>query len=123
VQYDRLRSHAASRPGPHPAPAAAGDSTATPAGSADTPTAQAARAVLVLAMLEHQILAAVLQIVSGPGGVASFLRRNLLGKGLDGPSRWTSARPTTSRSTCAAWWHCGIRGASSPADTSSKHTH
>jgi hypothetical protein len=37
-------------------------------------------------MLEHQILAAVIQIVSGPGGVASFLRRQLLGKGLNGPS-------------------------------------
>jgi hypothetical protein len=37
-------------------------------------------------MLEHQILATVLQIVSGPGGVASFLRRNLLGQGLNGPS-------------------------------------
>ena len=37
-------------------------------------------------MLEHQILATVLQVVSGPGGVASFLRRNLLGKGLNGPS-------------------------------------
>jgi len=37
-------------------------------------------------MLEHQILAMVLQIVSGPGGVASFLRQNLLGKGLNGPS-------------------------------------
>jgi hypothetical protein len=47
---------------------------------------QAARAAQVLAMLEHQILATVLQIVSGPGGVASFLRRNLLGKGLNGPS-------------------------------------
>jgi hypothetical protein len=40
----------------------------------------------VLAMLEHQILAKVLQVVSGPGGAASFLRRNLLGKGLNGPS-------------------------------------
>jgi hypothetical protein len=40
----------------------------------------------VLATLEHQILATVIQIVSGPGGVASFLRRHLLGKGLDGPS-------------------------------------
>jgi hypothetical protein len=40
----------------------------------------------VLAMLEHQILAAVIQIVSGPGGVASFLRRTLMGKGLNGPS-------------------------------------
>jgi hypothetical protein len=40
----------------------------------------------VLAMLEHQILGQVIQVVSGPGGVASFLRRNLLGKGLNGPS-------------------------------------
>jgi hypothetical protein len=40
----------------------------------------------VLAVLEHQILAAVIGIVSGPGGVASFLRRNLLGVGLAGPS-------------------------------------
>ncbi len=46
----------------------------------------AGTAAQVLAMLEHQILAAVIQIVSGPGGVASFLRRHLLGKGLNGPS-------------------------------------
>ena len=39
-----------------------------------------------LAELEHQILGKVLQVVSGPGGVASFLRRNLLGKDLNGPS-------------------------------------
>ena len=39
-----------------------------------------------LAELEQQILAKILQVVSGPGGVASFLRRNLLGKGLNGPS-------------------------------------
>ena len=39
-----------------------------------------------LAELEHQILGQVLQVVSGPGGVASFLRRNLLGQGLNGPS-------------------------------------
>jgi len=89
VQYDRLRGHAG--PGQDPAQAVAGaaDSTAVPAGSDDTPTAeseQGGRAAQVLAMLEHQILAAVLQIVSGPGGVASFLRRNLLGKGLNGPS-------------------------------------
>ena len=36
--------------------------------------------------LEQQILAKILQVVSGPGGAASFLRRNLLGKGLNGPS-------------------------------------
>ncbi len=37
-------------------------------------------------MLEHQILGQVIQVVSGPSGIASFLRRNLLGKGLNGPS-------------------------------------
>jgi hypothetical protein len=40
----------------------------------------------VLAMLEHQILGKILDVVSGPSGAASFLRRNLLGKGLNGPS-------------------------------------
>jgi Domain of unknown function (DUF222) len=39
-----------------------------------------------LAELEHQILAKILDVVSGPGGAASFLRRNLLGKPLAGPS-------------------------------------
>jgi Domain of unknown function (DUF222) len=39
-----------------------------------------------LAELEQQILAKILQVVSGPGGAASFLRRNLLGKPLAGPS-------------------------------------
>jgi hypothetical protein len=67
VEYDHLRGQAPAAPD---------------AGSAD----DAGRAGQVLAMLEHQILATVLQIVSGPGGVASFLRRNLMGKGLNGPS-------------------------------------
>ena len=39
-----------------------------------------------LGELEQQILARVIQIISGPGGLASFLRRNLLGKPLAGPS-------------------------------------
>jgi len=47
---------------------------------------QTAMVAEALAELEHQILGKVLQVVSGPGGVASFLRRNLLGKGLNGPS-------------------------------------
>ncbi len=34
----------------------------------------------------------------------------------------TTARPTTSRFTCAAWWRCGTRAAATQADTSSKHT-
>ena len=39
-----------------------------------------------LAVLEERILGLILDVVSGPGGVASFLRRTLLGKGLNGPS-------------------------------------
>ena len=39
-----------------------------------------------LGELEQQILGRVIQVVSGPGGLASFLRRNLLGKPLAGPS-------------------------------------
>ena len=70
VQYDHQRREAPAGPGQDPAQDAQQDG----------------RAAQVLAMLEHQILATVLQIVSGPGGVASFLRRNLLGKGLNGPS-------------------------------------
>ena len=66
VQYGHLRSQAPTGP--------------------DADTAPQGGAAQVLAMLEHQILATVLQIVSGPGGVASFLRRNLLGQGLNGPS-------------------------------------
>jgi hypothetical protein len=61
-------------------------------GNADIPaglTGSAARRAEqadALAELEHQILGKILQVLSGPGGVASFLRRNLLGKGLGGPS-------------------------------------
>ncbi len=104
VQYERIRGHARGD-------ADSGDSAGTPDGtdggaSAGPPapgqaapgqpgpdasdTGQAGPGVgttaQVLAMLEHQILASVIQIVSGPGGVASFLRRTLLGKGLNGPS-------------------------------------
>jgi hypothetical protein len=49
-------------------------------------TAHDAAIAEMRADLEQQILAKVLQVVSGPGGVASFLRRNLLGQGLNGPS-------------------------------------
>ena len=67
-------------------PVGPGGTTARAAGQATGQAEAAGRADQVLAMLEHQILATVLQVVSGPGGVASFLRRTLLGKGLNGPS-------------------------------------
>jgi hypothetical protein len=69
--------------------------TAVPAGltsaaarHADQAAAAAAAAAVAeaLAALEHQILGKILQVVSGPGGAASFLRRHLLGKPLAGPS-------------------------------------
>jgi hypothetical protein len=63
--------------------------TVVPAGLIGRAARQAQYAATVtdaLAELEHQILGKILQVVSGPGGVASFLRRNLLGKGLNGPS-------------------------------------
>ena len=106
VRYHRLRT----APGPaSPAPGTPDDGTpGTPGDGAGSPgspgsdggavvpagltggaAAQAGQAALVtaaLAELEHQIVGKVLQVVSGPGGVASFLRRQLLGKGLNGPS-------------------------------------
>ena len=82
VEYQRIRGQAAhdDPDARNSAPAQAGphDSTA----AAPQPGSTAA----VLAMLEHRVLAAVIQVVSGPGGVASFLRRAMLGKGLNGPS-------------------------------------
>jgi hypothetical protein len=55
-------------------------------GSAARHAEQAAAVAEALAEVEHQILAKILQVVSGPAGAASFLRRQLLGKGLGGPS-------------------------------------
>jgi Domain of unknown function (DUF222) len=76
-----------------PAPAAAGtqDHTASPVPAGLTSIAArnaetAATVAAALAELEHQILAKILRVVSGPGGAASVLRRHLLGKPLAGPS-------------------------------------
>jgi Domain of unknown function (DUF222) len=81
VEYHRIRTQAAA------GDAASQDAAAGDAASPDAGTIPpAGTAVQVLAMLEHQILGQVLRVVSGPGGTASFLRRHLLGKGLNGPS-------------------------------------
>jgi hypothetical protein len=83
ARYHQIRTQAApgnqdATPVPPSAP--------VPAGLTSRAASQAAAVADALAELEHQILGQVLQVVSGPGGVASFLRRNLLGKGLNGPS-------------------------------------
>ena len=98
VEYDRIRGHARHgdadgtgiSDGADTSDGADVGEAAGPAGPGGNATGAAepaaGTAAQVLAMLEHQILAAVIQIVSGPGGVASFLRRHLLGQGLNGPS-------------------------------------
>jgi hypothetical protein len=111
VQYDRIRGHAGGTEADGPDDAGRFDGTGSPdaedgtgstgaqgrAGSqggtsapdgtgASGGTGPGGSAGEVLAMLEQQILAAVIAVVSGPGGVASFLRSNLLGRGLNGPS-------------------------------------
>ncbi len=99
VRYHGLRTQAApagpGSTGPAATPAAAptaGTGTpdaAVPAGLTSSTARhadQAAAAADALADMEQQILAKILQVVSGPGGAASFLRRHLLGKPLAGPS-------------------------------------
>jgi hypothetical protein len=93
VQFHQLRTQPApadpgptGTPGPEPVPAATVPAPAGLAGTATRHAEVAAAAAGALAEMEHQILAKILQIVSGPGGAASFLRRHLLGKPLAGPS-------------------------------------
>jgi Domain of unknown function (DUF222) len=97
VRYHHIRSQA-SPDGPDRTDAGSTDADSAadgvsgaviPAGltrSADLEARRAAAVAELLAELEHQIIAKVLQVVSGPGGAASFLRRQLLGKPLGGPS-------------------------------------
>jgi hypothetical protein len=89
VQYHRLRTPSPAAVSTEDGDGRAEGSAVIPAGLTGSATRQAEQAAAVaqmLAELEQQILSKILQVVSGPGGVASFLRRNLLGKGLNGPS-------------------------------------
>src|SRR5580692_9487388 len=83
VRFHVLRTQPAPEPEPVPA---AGPVPARLAAPATRHAEQAAAVADALAELEHQILAKILQVVSGPGGAASVLRRHLLGKPLAGPS-------------------------------------
>jgi len=72
---------------PHPGttvqPGGAGSSMAWPAGRRRGPRAGAARS---REALEQAIVGQAVALLSGPGGLASFLRRNQLGARLAGPS-------------------------------------
>jgi Domain of unknown function (DUF222) len=86
VRYHELRTQAAPEPVPAttaPVPAGLTGSTTR---HAEVAAAAAAAAAEALAAMEQQILGKILQVVSGPGGAASFLRRHLLGRPLAGPS-------------------------------------
>jgi hypothetical protein len=89
VQFHQLRTQSAPQPEPVPAATPVPAAAPVPAGLT-VPAAhhaeQAAAVADALAEMEHQILGKILQVVSGPGGAASFLRRHLLGKPLAGPS-------------------------------------
>jgi hypothetical protein len=83
VQLHRL-DHQTDRPHPAPAPdqasPAADDAGDDPAPPAAQPGGHARE------MLQHAIIGRAVDLVSGPGGLASFLRRNLLSARLAGPS-------------------------------------
>ncbi|MGH3283784.1 MAG: DUF222 domain-containing protein, partial [Streptosporangiaceae bacterium] len=89
VRYHQLRTQPRPAPAPVPAPEPVPAAGPVPAGLAGTAARRAevtATAADALGELEHQILGKILQVVSGPGGAASVLRRHLLGKPLAGPS-------------------------------------
>ena len=78
---DSTRTDLRARRGSPTAPVPAGLT-----GSTTRRTEVAAAAAGALAAMEQQILGKILQVVSGPGGAASILRRHLRGKPLAGPS-------------------------------------
>ena len=78
VQLDRLRHH-----GPGADASAGDDGTSVPAPGASTP---APDTTLAWEALERAIIGKAADLMSGPGGLASFLRRRQLGARLGGPS-------------------------------------
>ena len=78
VQLDRLRQDDAARPGQDAGDPGSGSGAAATADRPDTARAQAA--------LAQAIIGQAVDLLSGPGGLASFLRRRQLGARLGGPS-------------------------------------
>ncbi len=118
VHYHHARAHAASSDQPEVSEEAGQSAPAVPADPAG-PAARTAHGE-ALAALEEQILARVIQIVSGPGGIASFLRRNLLGHGMGGPPLPLDAGQTDEIPVhLQPWPPSATRAASSPAAATS----
>ena len=79
VQLDRLRHHPRGHPGD-----AGPDSEDT--GDGEAQAAAASDTALAWEALERAIIGKAVDLLSGPGGLASFLRRRQLGARLGGPS-------------------------------------
>src|SRR5690349_18345224 len=72
------------------------------------------------AAIEQAVIGKAVDLLSGPGGLASFLRRRQLGAGCPGRAcRWTSATPRPSRPGSATRSPCGTSTASGPAAATS----
>jgi hypothetical protein len=68
------------------APAAPGDPAAPASSAVDPGTVQVPPGLMSRAALERAIIGKAVALVSGPGGLAGFLRREQLGARLSGPS-------------------------------------
>ena len=70
------------------------------------------------AAVEQAVIGKAVDLLSGPGGLASFLRRRRLGVRLAGRAcRWTSGTPSRSRRGSGTRCCCGTGTASGPAVT------
>ena len=73
------------------------------------------------AALEQAVIGKAVDLLAGPGGLASFLRRRQLGARLAGPAcPWTSATPRPSPRGSATPSCCGTGTASGPAAAASR---
>ena len=89
VQLDRLRHHPARGAGQDGSDVGPDSDGATSGGHVGTDTGQGAAApdtALAWEALERAIIGKTVDLLSGPGGLASFLRRRQLGARLGGPS-------------------------------------
>ena len=86
VQLDRLRHHPGSDDGGQYDPGSGGGRTGTGGTGSDGQGAPGPDTARAWEALERAIIGKAVDLLSGPGGLASFLRRRQLGARLGGPS-------------------------------------
>ena len=85
----------------------------------DGPDTRAADTTAAWAAVEQAVIGKAVNLVAGPGGLASFLRRRELGARLAGRAcRWTSGTPRRSRRGSATRCCSGTGTASGPGGCS-----